>query len=87
MGSKERLESNNMAVTLNEGIRMQQMMIDVGEKLIHSAIGNLDMVATDLELLGANWRAYQSLGYGIKASLSFWEFCELRGMHKPMEIQ
>ena len=42
MGSKERLKSNNMAVTLNEVITMQQMMIDAGEKLIHSAIGNQD---------------------------------------------
>lgn len=87
MGSKERLESNSMAVTLNEVIRMQQIMIDVGEKLIHSAIGNhdhsqlynkstmfkimgnasrwQDMIATDLELLKAKWRAYQSLGHGI----------------------
>ena len=63
------------------------MMIDVGKKLIHSLVGNLNTIATDVELLGENWRAYQSLGYGIQASLSFWEFCELRGMHKPMEIQ
>lgn len=27
------------------------------------------------------------MGHGIQASLSFWEFCELRGVHKPMEIQ
>jgi len=33
MGSKERLESNNMAVTLNEVIRMQEMMIDAGGKV------------------------------------------------------
>jgi len=30
---------------------------------------------------------YQSLGHAIQASISFWEVCELRGMHKPMEIQ
>jgi len=98
-----------MAVTLNEVTRMQQMMIDVGEKLIHSAFGNQDhsrlynkytmpkimgnasrwqdMIAIDVELLEANWRAYQLLGHDIKVSLSFWEFCELRGMHKPMGIQ
>ena len=61
----EILESNNMAITLNEVIRMQQMMIDVGEKLIHSTIGNPNMIATNVESLGANWRAYQSLGHGI----------------------
>jgi len=60
-----------MVITLTEVIRMQQMMIDVGEKLIHSAIGNPDMIATNVELLGAKWRAYQSLGHGIKASLPF----------------
>ena len=82
-----------MAVTLNEVIRMQQMMIDVGKKLIHTTIGNQDhsqlynksimpkimdnasrwqdMIATDVDLLGENWRAYQSLGHGIQASLSF----------------
>jgi len=63
------------------------MMIDVGDKLVHSTIGNLDMIATKVELLEANWRAYQSLGHSVQAFLSFWEFCELRGMHKPMEIQ
>ena len=62
------------------------MMIDVGKKLIHSSVGNPDMIAIDVELLGENRRAYQSLGHGIQVSLSFWEFCELRGMHKPMEI-
>lgn len=87
MGSKERLESNNMDVTLNEVIRMQKMMIDVGEKLIHSIIENPDMIVTDVELFGANLRAYQSLGHGIQVSLSFRELCQLRGMHKPMEIQ
>ena len=86
MGSKEGLESNNMAVTLKEVIRMQQMMIDVGEKLIHSAIRNQGMIVIDEEFLEANWRASQSLGHGTQASLSFWEFCELRGMHKPMEV-
>ena len=45
------------------------------------------MIATDVELLAANWRAYQSLGHGIQASLSFWEFYELRDMHKSVGIQ
>ncbi len=54
MGSKERLESNNMAVTSNEVTRMQHMMIDVGEKLFHHVIENSDMIATNVELLGAN---------------------------------
>ena len=63
------------------------MMIDVGKMLMHYSVGNPDMIATDVELLGENWRAYQSLGYGIQASLPFWEFYELRRMHKPMEIQ
>jgi len=54
MGSKERLESNNMAETLNEVIRMQKMMIDVGKRLIQSAIGNPNMITTNVELLGAN---------------------------------
>jgi len=40
MVSKERLKSNNMAVTLNEVIRMQKMMIDVGKQLIHTTIRN-----------------------------------------------
>ena len=78
----ERLESNNMAVTWNEGMMIQQMMIYVGKKLIHSSIRNSGMIVIDVELLGENWRVYQSLGHGIHVSLSFWEFCELRGMHK-----
>jgi len=45
------------------------------------------MIATNVELLAENWRAYQSLGHGIQASLSFWEFYELRDMHKSMGIQ
>jgi len=51
----------------------------VGKKLIHSLVGNPDMIATNVELLGENWRAYQSLGHGIYASLSSWEFCETKG--------
>ena len=45
-----------------------------------------DMIATDVELLSENWRAYQSLGNGIQSSLSFWEFCELRDIHKLVGI-
>lgn len=46
-----------------------------------------DMIVTDVELLATNWRAYQSLRHGIQVSLSFWEFCELRDMHKSARIQ
>jgi len=45
-----------------------------------------DMITIDVELLEAKWMAHQSLGHDIKASLSCWEFYELRGMHKPMGI-
>ena len=94
MGSQERLNLNTMAVTLNEVIRVQQMMVDVGKKLIHATIGNQDhsqlynksaiprmvdntsrwqdIIATDVELLAVDWRAHQSLGHDIQASLSFW---------------
>lgn len=75
-----------MVITLNEVIKMQQMMVVVGEKLIHSTIANPDMFATNVELLGEKWREYQSLDLGIQASLSFWELCKLRGMQKLMEI-
>ena len=42
MGSQERLNSDAMVVTLNEVIRVQQMMVNVGKKLIHATIGNQD---------------------------------------------
>ena len=87
MGSQERLNADAMAVTLNEVIRVKQMMVDVGKKLIHATIGNQDhsqlynksampimvdntsrwqdIIANDVELLTANWQAYQSLGHDI----------------------
>ena len=93
-----------MELTLNEVIREQKMMVNMGKKLIHATIRNQDhsqlynksampgivdntsrcqdIIANDVELLAANWWAYQPLGHDIQASLSFWEFCELRDMHK-----
>ena len=44
------------------------------------------MITTNVELLAANWKAYQSLGHDIQVSLSFWEFCQLTDMHKSIGI-
>ena len=71
-----------MVVTLNEVIRVQQMIVNSGKKLIHAIIGNRDIIAAVVELLAANWQVYQSLGNDTQATLSFWEFCELKDMHR-----
>jgi len=39
---------------LDELMMIQQMMIDLGERLIHSSVGNPYIIATDVELLGEN---------------------------------